>query len=139
MLQTDIGDGWRPRKGQCDVNGQVIEDRIYNNSDYDYNIIIQDRIDQVAKEITDYLKATNRMSKTIVFCASEDHAERMRIALNNLNVDKVKENSDYVVRITGSDTYGKSKLDYFYFCQSRISCYRNYIRTFINRCRLQND
>ncbi len=89
-VTTDIGDGWRPRKGQCDVNGQVIEDRIYNNSDYDYNIIIQDRIDQVAKEITDYLKATNRMSKTIVFCASEDHAERMRIALNNLNVDKVK-------------------------------------------------
>ncbi len=48
-VTTDIGDGWRPRKGQCDVNGQVIEDRIYNNSDYDYNIIIQDRIDQVAK------------------------------------------------------------------------------------------
>ena len=112
-VTTDIGDGWRPRKGQCDINGQIIEDRIYNNSDYDYNIIIQDRIDQVAKEITDYLKATNRMAKTIVFCASEDHAERMRIALNNLNADKVKENSDYVVRITGSDTYGKSKLDYF--------------------------
>ncbi|CDE62030.1 type I site-specific restriction-modification system R (Restriction) subunit and related helicases [Fusobacterium sp. CAG:439] len=112
-VTTDIGDGWRPRKGQCDINGQVIEDRIYNNSDYDYNIIIQDRIDQVAKEITNYLKATNRMAKTIVFCASEDHAERMRIALNNLNADKVKENSDYVVRITGSDTYGKSKLDYF--------------------------
>ena len=111
-VTTDIGDGWRPRKGQCDINGQVIEDRIYNNSDYDYNIIIQDRIDQVAKEITNYLKATNRMAKTIVFCASEDHAERMRIALNNLNADKVKENSDYV-RITGSDTYGKSKLDYF--------------------------
>ena len=112
-VTTDIGDGWRPRKGQCDINGQVIEDRIYNNSDYDYNIIIQDRIDQVAKEITNYLKATNRMAKTIVFCTSEDHAERMRIALNNLNADKVKENSDYVVRITGSDTYGKSKLDYF--------------------------
>lgn len=112
-ITTDIGDGWRPRKGQCDINGNLIEDRIYNNSDYDYNIIIQDRIDQVAKEITNYLKATNRMAKTIVFCASEDHAERMRIALNNLNADKVKENPDYVVRITGSDTYGKSKLDYF--------------------------
>lgn len=53
------------------------------------------------------------MQKTIVFCATEDHAERMRIALNNLNADMVKENPDYVVRITGSDTYGKSKLDYF--------------------------
>lgn len=112
-ITTDIGDGWRPCKGQCDVNGNEIEDRIYNNNDYDYNIVIQDRINQVAKEITQYLKSTNRMAKTIVFCATEDHAERMRIALNNLNADKVKENPDYVVRITGSDAYGKSKLGYF--------------------------
>ena len=53
------------------------------------------------------------MQKTIVFCASEDHAERMRIALINCNQDMVKENPDYCVRITGSDVYGKSKLDYF--------------------------
>ena len=53
------------------------------------------------------------MQKTIVFCATEEHAERMRVELNNLNADMVKENPDYVVRITGSDTYGKSKLDYF--------------------------
>ena len=112
-ISTDIGDGWRPRKCQCDINGAIIEDRIYNNNDYDYNIIIQDRTEQVAKEITNYLKATNRMDKTIVFCANEDHAERMRVALNNLNADKVKENPDYVVRITGSDTYGKGKLKYF--------------------------
>ena len=112
-LTTDISEGWRPAKGQLDAEGVLIEDRIYNNKDFDYNIIIQDRINQVAKEITNYLKATNRMDKTIVFCANEDHAERMRIALNNLNADKVKENSDYVVRITGSDTYGKGKLKYF--------------------------
>lgn len=112
-ITTDIGDGWRPFRGQKDIYGQEIEDRIYNNSDYDYNIVIEDRINQVAKEITDYLKKTDRMSKTIVFCATEEHAERMRIALNNLNSDMVKENPDYVVRITGSDTYGKSKLDYF--------------------------
>lgn len=112
-LTTDISEGWRPSKGQLDAKGILIEDRIYNNKDFDYNIIIQDRINQVAKEITNYLKATNRMDKTIVFCANEDHAERMRIALNNLNADKVKENPDYVVRITGSDTYGKGKLKYF--------------------------
>lgn len=112
-VKTDIGDGWRPYKGQCDLNGYEIEDRIYTNSDYDYNIIIEDRTYEVAKEITDYLKNTDRMQKTIVFCANEDHAERMRIALNNLNADMVKENPDYVVRITGSDAYGKSKLDYF--------------------------
>lgn len=112
-ITTNIGDGWRPYHGQTDIYGNVIEDRTYNNRDYDYNIILQDRIDEVAREITEYLKSTDRMQKTIVFCASEDHAERMRIALVNCNQDMVKENPDYCVRITGSDVYGKSKLDYF--------------------------
>lgn len=112
-IMTDIGDGWRPRKGQRDIYGNEIEDRIYTNSDYDYNIIIEDRIHQVASEITRYLKSTDRMAKTIVFCATEDAAERMHQALVNLNSDMVKENPDYVVRITGSDDYGKKKLDYF--------------------------
>ena len=112
-ITTDIGDGWRPYLNQRDIYGNVIEDRIYNNSDYDYNIVIEDRINQVALEITNYLRATDRMAKTIVFCATEEHAERMRIALSNLNSDMVKENPDYVVRITGSDVYGRSKLDYF--------------------------
>jgi type I site-specific deoxyribonuclease len=112
-ITTNIGDGWRPYKGQVDIYGNEIEDRIYNNRDYDYNIILQDRIVEVAREITDYLKSTDRMQKTIVFCASEEHAERMRIALINHNSDMVKDNSDYCVRITGSDVYGKSKLDYF--------------------------
>lgn len=112
-VMTDIGEGWRPRKGQCDIYGNEIEDRIYTNSDYDYNIIIEDRIQQVAAEITNYLKSTDRMEKTIVFCATEDAAERMRVALVNQNSDMVQKNPDYVVRITGSDTYGKSKLDYF--------------------------
>lgn len=112
-ITTDIGDGWRPQRGQLDINGVEIPDRIYTNSDYDYNIIIEDRIQQVASEITRYLKSTDRMAKTIVFCANEDAAERMRQALVNLNADMVKKNPDYVVRITGSDMYGKSKLDYF--------------------------
>lgn len=112
-ITTDIGDGWRPYKGQCDIFGNEIEDRIYNNSDYDYNIVIEDRIQQVASEITAYLKSTDRMAKTIVFCATEDAALRMRDALAQLNQDMVQQNPDYVVRITGSDPYGKGKLKYF--------------------------
>lgn len=112
-ITTDISDGWRPLKGQRDYYGNEIEDRIYNNTDYDYNIIIADRINQVALEITNYLISTDRMQKTIVFCATEDAAERMRVALTNFNADMCAKNPDYVVRITGSDDYGKSKLDYF--------------------------
>ena len=112
-VHTNIDEGWRPIAGQLDKKGNPIEDRIYTNSDFDYNIIIEDRTQEVAAEITRYLKSTDRMQKTIVFCATEEHAERMRIALNNLNADMVQQNPDYVVRITGSDVYGKSKLDYF--------------------------
>lgn len=118
-ITTNIGDEWRPTKGQKDINGNLIEDRIYNNTDYDYNIIIEDRIREVAHEITNYLKNTNRMAKTIVFCADEDHADRMRTALVNENSDMCKKNPDYVVRITGSDSYGQSKLDYFISVSSK--------------------
>ena len=112
-IMTDIGEGWRPRKGQKDINGVEIPDQIYTNSDYDYNIIIEDRVWQVAREITNYLKSTDRMAKAIVFCATEDAALRMRDALAQLNADMMKVNPYYVVRITGGDEYGKSKLKYF--------------------------
>lgn len=112
-MTMNISDGWRPYKGQKDYFGHEIEDRIYNNRDYDYNIILADRIQEVAFRITEYLKKYGRMQKTIVFCATEDAAERMRMALVNLNKDMVQKNPDYVVRITGSDDYGKSKLKYF--------------------------
>ena len=118
-ITTNIGDEWRPYKGQRDIFGNIIEDRIYNNKDYDYNIIIEDRIREVAHEITEYLKKTDRMAKTIVFCADEDHADRMRAALVNENADMCKKYPDYVVRITGSDPYGQSKLDYFISISSK--------------------
>ena len=112
-MTMNISDGWRPYKGQRDYYGNEIEDRVYDNRDFDYNIILADRIQEVAFRITEYLKKYGRMQKTIVFCATEDAAERMRMALVNLNKDMVQKNADYVVRITGSDDYGKSKLKYF--------------------------
>lgn len=112
-VKIDIADGWRPRKGQKDINGEEIPDRVYNNSDYDYNITIQDRTRQVAEEITRYLKSTDRMARTIVFCPTEDAAADMRDALADLNADMVRKNSDYVVRITGGDLYGKQRLKSF--------------------------
>lgn len=118
-ITLDISDGWRPVKGQLDWYGNEIPDRCYTNSDFDYNngIIIEDRINQVARQITHFLKSTDRMAKTIVFCPTEDAADRMRIALSNLNTDMGKEawkeGKPYVVRITGSDEYGKAYLEYF--------------------------
>lgn len=118
-VHTNIGDGWRPRKGQLDAFGNPVEDRIYNNLDYDKNIVIEDRTREVARQITDYLEATGPYQKTIVFCETEAAAERMRAALAKANPLRMRENPDYVVRITGSDDYGKKKLQYFISVSSR--------------------
>lgn len=119
-ITTNIGDEWRPVKGQTDINGVEIEDRIYNNTDYDYKIVIQDRHREVAEEITRYLRQTDPMSKTIVFCANEEHALQMRDALVQCNQEMVKKYPDYVVRITGSDDYGQNKLSYFISTSAKI-------------------
>ncbi|MGG5598183.1 EcoAI/FtnUII family type I restriction enzme subunit R [Myroides sp. C8-3] len=106
-------EGWRPDKDKTDKDGNIIEDRIYNRKDYDRNLVIDERTNVVAKKITEFLKNTNRMNKTIVFCRDVDHAERMRLALVNLNADLVAKNRKYVMRITGDNEEGKNELDNF--------------------------
>ena len=112
-VKLNIGEGWRPIKGQKDKFGVIIPDRIYSNSDFDYKIVLEDRIREIAERITAFLKQTDRMARTIVFCADEDSAERMRMALVQANADMVQKYPNYVVRITGSDDYGKGQLKYF--------------------------
>ncbi|EKR5677876.1 DEAD/DEAH box helicase family protein [Salmonella enterica] len=116
VVRVDIDvdlQGWRPTKGQTDKNGELIDDRIYNQKDFDRTMVIDERTELVAKTITDYLKRTNPMDKTIIFCNDIDHAERMRRALVNLNPEQVKKNDKYVMKITGDDEIGKAQLDNF--------------------------
>ncbi|MGL6078059.1 EcoAI/FtnUII family type I restriction enzme subunit R [Methyloversatilis discipulorum] len=111
--------GWRPAKGQTDKHGEVIEDRIYNQKDFDRALVLEKRTELVARKITEYLTATDPYAKTIVFCEDIDHAERMRQALVNLNPARVKENRKYVMRITGDEQEGKAELDNFIDPESR--------------------
>lgn len=105
--------GWRPSKGQVDKKGQIIEDRVYNQTDMDRTLVLEKRTELVAKKITDFLTATDPYAKTIVFCDDIDHAERMRQALVNLNPERVRESRKYVMRITGDENEGKAELDNF--------------------------
>jgi type I restriction enzyme R subunit len=105
--------GWRPEIGQVDKYGNLIEDREYNLSDYDRSLILEKRTELVAAKITAFLRATNRFAKTIVFCETTDHADRMRQAIVNANPDLAAANSKYVMRITGDDDQGKAQLDNF--------------------------
>ena len=111
-MDKDV-EGWRPYLGQTDVEGNLIEDREYNITDYDRNLVIDERTTTVAKRITAYLIETDRFNKTIVFCVDTEHAERMRQALVNANSDLVARNSKYVMRITGDDQEGKAQLENF--------------------------
>ena len=106
-------DGYTPEEGKVDVNGQIIEHRVYTSKDFDRKLIIDKRTETVAKRITEYLKQTDRFSKTIVFCVDEEHALRMREALINENQDLVAQNDKYIMRITGSDDLGKQQLENF--------------------------
>lgn len=111
-LDKDV-EGYRPETGKTDKYGYEVEDREYNLKDYDRNLVIDERTTLVAQKITEFLNATDRFSKTIVFCVDIDHAERMRQALVNANADLCIENKKYVVRITGDNEEGKNELDNF--------------------------
>lgn len=116
VVRVDIDkdlQGWRPSKGQTDKHGELIDDRIYNQKDFDRNLVLEKRTEVVAAKITEFLERTDPYQKTIVFCEDIDHAERMRQALINLNPKRVAENRKYVMRITGDENEGKAELDNF--------------------------
>ncbi|MGK0466391.1 MAG: type I restriction enzyme R subunit [Clostridium sp.] len=118
-LNVDL-EGFRPYKGQTDINGNVIEDRDYNIKDYDRNLVIDERTKEIAKRITEFLKLNDRYMKTIVFCVDIEHANRMRMALIKENIDIVKDSPTYIMKITGDDDEGKGQLDNFIAVNSKF-------------------
>lgn len=111
-LDKDL-EGYRPESGKIDKHGYEIEDREYNVKDYDRSLVIEQRTTVIAAKITEFLKKTDRFSKTIVFCIDIEHAERMRQSLINENKDLYAENNKYIMRITGDNDEGKAQLEYF--------------------------
>jgi type I restriction enzyme R subunit len=118
-LNIDV-EGYRPTPGESDLNGHRIEDRHYNQKDFDRTLVIDERTRRVAKWISDYLKQSgDRFQKTMVFCVDTEHAARMRQALINENQDLAQANSRYVMRITGDDAEGQAQLGNFIDPESR--------------------
>lgn len=111
-LNVDVY-GYRTEEGTKDDRGELLPNRVFEKQDFDSEIVIKERCEQVAKKITQFLKETDRYSKTIVFCVDIEHAENMRRALVNENADIVKDYPTYVMKITGDDKEGKSQLDNF--------------------------
>ncbi|MCC7466326.1 MAG: DEAD/DEAH box helicase family protein [Saprospiraceae bacterium] len=111
-LDIDV-EGWRPPKGFRDKYGNLVEDRIYNRTDFDKNIVVEERRKVVAQKVSEFLKGTDRFAKTIAFCCDIEHAEGMRQALINENPDLAAENMKYIMQITGDNDEGKRELDNF--------------------------
>ena len=111
-LDIDV-EGWRPPDGFLDKDGKPVEDRIYNRTDFDKHIAVQERRELVARKVTEWLQANDEFAKTIVFCVDIEHAEGMRSALVNANPALVQENRKYVMQITGDNEEGKKELDNF--------------------------
>jgi type I restriction enzyme R subunit len=117
-LDRDLA-GWRPERGKVDKFGEEIRDRIYNQKDFDRTLVLEQRTSLVARKVTEFLKATDRFDKTIVFCEDIDHASRMRTALVNENADLCAQNRKYVMQITGDNDEGKAELDNFIHPEER--------------------
>jgi len=112
-LDVDV-EGYRPQKGETDQYGHEIEDRMYNQKDFDRNLVIDERTKRVAKWVSRYLKQSgDRFQKTMVFCVDTEHAARMRQAFINENQDLVQQNARYVMRITGNDPEGTAQIGNF--------------------------
>ena len=122
VMRVDIDrdlEGWRPEKGAVDDLGTEIEDRIYNQRDFDRTLVLNQRTKLVAKKVVEQLEANDPYAKTIVFCEDIDHAERMRQAIVNANPERVQEDLRYVMRITGDNPEGKAQLDNFIHPEER--------------------
>lgn len=111
-LDIDVN-GYRPYKGEVDIYGNLLEDRIYTINDFDKKLIVDARTNAVCEKITTYLKENGRYQKTIIFCCNIPHAERMRRVLNNMNSDITRKNPKYIVRITGDSPTADADLEAF--------------------------
>ena len=130
--------GYRPERGTVDRYGHDVEDRIYNQRDFDRNLVLDQRTALVADKITEFLTKTNRFDKAIVFCEDTEHAERMRQALANANADLLTENHRYVMRITGDDQAGKAELDNFIDPKARYPVIATTSKLSLDRRRCQD-
>jgi type I restriction enzyme R subunit len=114
VVSTVDAAGWRPSRGEIDRYGREIPDGQYSTKDFERLVSLKARTQAIARNLTDFLKKTDRFGKTIVFCVDQEHAEEMRKALNNCNADIAKEHPEYVVRVVSDEgPIGRGYLDRF--------------------------
>jgi type I restriction enzyme R subunit len=79
------------------VEGEIEEGRTYTESDF--NRIIQIKARE-AKRVKVFMDLIDQKEKTIVFCATQEHAAAVRDLINQIKKSK---NPNYCVRVTAND------------------------------------
>ena len=106
--------GWRPSKGELDRYGREIPDDEYQTKDFERVISLRARTEAIARHLTEFMKSSDPLGKTIVFCVDQEHATEVRQALVNLNSELVQKYPDYVCRVTSDEgAIGKGHLSDF--------------------------
>jgi type I restriction enzyme R subunit len=106
--------GWRPSKDELDRYGRSIPDDEYQTRDFERVVALRARTQAIARHLTEFMRKTDRFSKTIVFCVDQEHASEMREALGNLNADLRAQHPDYVCRVTADEgAIGRGHLSRF--------------------------
>jgi type I restriction enzyme R subunit len=114
IVSTVDATGWRPTKGELDRYGREIPEGIYGTKDFERLVALKARTEAIARNLSDFLRNTDRFGKTIVFCVDQEHAEEMRKALNNCNTDIAKDKPEYVARVVSDEgAIGRGYLDRF--------------------------
>jgi len=103
VVTTADAAGWRPTQGELDRLGREIPDDEYHTPDFERRLSLRPRSEAIARHLTQFLRSTNRHDKTIVFCVDQEHAEEMRLLLNNLNADLTQADPNYVCRVTSDE------------------------------------
>lgn len=103
VVTTVDAAGWRPSKGDLDRLGREIPDHEYGTKDFERSVALKARTEAIARHLTEFLVKTDPFAKTIVFCVDQEHAEDMRRALNNCNVERARQYPDYVCRVTADE------------------------------------
>jgi type I restriction enzyme R subunit len=79
------------------IEGMVEEGKLYQESDFNRIIEIRER---EAKRVDIFMHEINQNEKSIVFCATQDHAAAVRDLVNQIKKSK---EPNYCVRVTAND------------------------------------
>jgi type I restriction enzyme, R subunit len=79
------------------IEGEIEEGRIYTEPDFNRNIEIKER---EAKRVKIFMDDVNQNEKSIIFCATQEHAALVRDLVNQY---KKSTNPNYCVRVTAND------------------------------------